>query len=366
MKSNPNPTDTELAEKLLSACLNGRTEEVQELVKNPRIDVTYKENQPIAKAASYGHNEIIKILLNKGATFQDPTGDVLHLAIQNGNEETIQILIKEGAEPNPKIHKPAETAAIVGRTEILKILQQNGADIHANEDACLLSAASLGHVETTQYLLDQGADPRTDDDRIIRLSCSNNQIEVVKLLLKVVNYEKENPSLAFACLCGIGETQRALKLLEENPSIDIGINNNLALHWACTNEQTEAIEALFHLKDYSKEEKSRVIGTTTRRGRINAVKLLIKKGADVTTNENGLLHIAHKHKHKEVGEQLLRAHSTQELKTLLQSREYNASGYWASESQELLFPKHLIELEYQRRISKMVKLKKDKEPTMEL
>ena len=85
----------------------GEVEEVGNLLRNgvnPNCATTAKkENRPLVIAASNGHGDVVRLLLNMGA---DPnmgdrhSGTPLYYAARNGQEDVTKLLIDEGADPD--------------------------------------------------------------------------------------------------------------------------------------------------------------------------------------------------------------------------------------------------------------------------
>ena len=91
-------------------------------------------------AASHGHTEVVKRLLDRGADINakyDYGQTALFRAADNGHIEVVKLLLDRGAH----IYAPYDDgwmlllcAAYRGRTELVKLLLDRGADINA-EDA---------------------------------------------------------------------------------------------------------------------------------------------------------------------------------------------------------------------------------------
>ncbi|WP_346319988.1 ankyrin repeat domain-containing protein [Chitinophaga sp. YIM B06452] len=79
--------------------------------------VTYYQGSgsAINNAASGGHREIVKLLLERGADPNlpepgiAPKGHALHSAVINGDMETVKLLLQYGAHPNVEIESSADT-----------------------------------------------------------------------------------------------------------------------------------------------------------------------------------------------------------------------------------------------------------------
>ncbi len=156
---------------LIEAIRTGSTGKALELLgKGASPDSVYKSGgSAIRWAAYYGRPEIVKALLDRGASVKMVTGgDVEQQLIRNailGNVDVIKGLIQKGA--NIKAQASAgETAlhwaSLMGNDGVAKKLLASGADVNAvNKAGCTaLALASLnGHAQVVRTLLSHGANP---------------------------------------------------------------------------------------------------------------------------------------------------------------------------------------------------------------
>ena len=120
-------------------------------------------------AAQDGHSEVAKLLLERGADKDLGDSDgltALHLAASRGHAEVVKVLLEAGADKNAAKDggKTAlHLAAMTGRSEVVKLLLMAGTD----KDACDIGvqrwtvlhwAAQRGHAEVLTLLLEAGAD----------------------------------------------------------------------------------------------------------------------------------------------------------------------------------------------------------------
>jgi ankyrin repeat protein len=94
----------------------------------------------------------------------DPAGEnAMMLAALNGDATFVNLLIAKDAEVNKKGWTPLHYAATNGHDDIVKILVDHSAYIDAgspNGTTPLMMAARGGHLSTCKLLLDEGADLR--------------------------------------------------------------------------------------------------------------------------------------------------------------------------------------------------------------
>jgi ankyrin repeat protein len=87
---------------------------------------------PLSAAAEFGHLEIVRLLLERGAnpTWPDvhdsSRGAALHAAARAGNLEMVELLLKHGADPNGFVNAGGNAVFAARTKEIRKILMDHG------------------------------------------------------------------------------------------------------------------------------------------------------------------------------------------------------------------------------------------------
>ena len=71
-------------------------------------------------------------------------------------------------------------AASNGHLDRIKFLVDNGVDIHAQEDQALIPAANGGYLDIVKFLLANGADIHFKEDRLLIDASSEGHLDLVK------------------------------------------------------------------------------------------------------------------------------------------------------------------------------------------
>jgi uncharacterized protein len=119
----------------------------------------------IVLAAREKSDQVAALLANDPKTnleSEDRAGEnAMMMAALNGDVELVKLLISKDAEVNKKGWAPLHYAATNGHDDVVKVLLDNSAYVDAgspNGTTPLMMAARGGHVSTVKLLLDNGAD----------------------------------------------------------------------------------------------------------------------------------------------------------------------------------------------------------------
>ena len=208
-------TDDKGRTPLYNAADSGHLDVVKLLLeKGATVDVRTKEEgpydnhiTPLMAAAGRGHLDVVKLLLEKGAAV-DARGrngsTPLSFAAEDGHAEVAKLLLEKGAAVDPRGSEdstPLYFAALFGHFDVVKLLLEKGAAVDARRgdgSTPLMEAAWDGHLEVVKLLLEKGAavDAMRDDGiRPLLLAAKAGHFEVVKLLLEkgaAVNNAKDS------------------------------------------------------------------------------------------------------------------------------------------------------------------------------
>jgi ankyrin repeat protein/HEAT repeat protein len=259
---------------------------------------------PYDLAQKSGHQELIDILLNAGATArtslqpqkvkndlphsavqafdkakvqksekksngsEDKDGDTpLHLAAYTGNIDKAEELIKSGAEINQKNKfgvAPLHKAADKGHTKMVELLIEKGAEINLKNDfgaTPLHRAAFEGHIEVAKLLVDKGADINKKSDHnmtLLHWAAHNGHIDVAKLLIDGgadVSAKNKSGATPLHLAAYKGHTEVAKILLKADADLNAKDKDDWTpLRWADFNKDKDMKETL--VKDYENSIRS--------------------------------------------------------------------------------------------------------------
>ncbi|XP_072569446.1 ankyrin repeat domain-containing protein 29 isoform X5 [Paramormyrops kingsleyae] len=128
-------------------------------------------------ASQQGHNDIVKLLFEFGASTEFKTkdgGTALSAACQHGRSSVVETLLRNGAGMHDQLNDgatPLFLAAQEGHLTVIRQLLSSGAKVnHPREDGTtpLWMAAQMGHSEVVKVLLLRGAE--RDADRKVSIA----------------------------------------------------------------------------------------------------------------------------------------------------------------------------------------------------
>lgn len=205
---------------------------------------------PLLAAISRKNTEVIRMLLKLGAdctlTGRKSDPKPIQEAAEMGSVEIIKILVESGASVNEgsKDDSALVRAAIQGHSEVVELLLCLGADVEGkhHHSTALIAASERGDLEMVELLLAAGASHkpsrRTDKHTAFFVACENGHISVLDRLAAAgadVNHKDRRGVTSLMEACVANRTDVARRLLALGAKIDLQDNVGWsALMWACS------------------------------------------------------------------------------------------------------------------------------------
>lgn len=166
--------------------------DVVKLFTQRTYHVHQDHNRPLRIACSYGHLDIVKYLISRGADVNDSDYSdtnvftALRGAIGNNHLDVVKYLVSCGADINdgPKNYDPVQCASYNGCLEVLTYLVSIGANVNPKT---LKYAIKSGHIEVVKYLVSIGLDI---DPSYVNSAIKSGSVTDVddNQILEVINY----------------------------------------------------------------------------------------------------------------------------------------------------------------------------------
>lgn len=213
---------------LYLAARKGYEDLVQALLEKgaPTEDTDTKGLTPLHVAAWRGRAEIVQLLLNKGANMDAKAGDErtpLHSAVQKGHESVVRLLLERGAKMTPTSNgwTPLHLAASFGDQDIVSLLLDKGASrlatLVGSNSTALHMASHHGRENVVRLLLERGASPtavETDGSTPLHSAAAEGSVGIMRLLIEhgaeVGAKSKDGSVLALAAYYGHEDAVRFL------------------------------------------------------------------------------------------------------------------------------------------------------------
>lgn len=249
---------SEVINDFKNAVKDGRMEDLDKIISEQGkqcisdLDQNYEifgpNSSPIVTAASNGHLEIVRILLEHGA--KKGIDNALETAASKDHQELVLLLLKHGAN----VDNALEAAVANEHHEILTILFQHRKVPTHTVDPILLRAALKGQHETVRILIQHGSIESIS--KALVGAAKNGHHETVQCLLQETEkcgyrYLLQNAfddALINAATNGHHEVVHTL-LMQETTRSRITIYGNIrttALHSAGTNGHHETVRLLLN------------------------------------------------------------------------------------------------------------------------
>ena len=177
--------------KIAAAAAQGDVEKVRQMTnKNPQLTSKYcygNIDTPLTAAARNGHIEVAELLLSRGADVSDRAQEALRVVADSEQEhvEMARFLLDHGADPKAGLRP----AAFSGHEDIVKLLLDRGAPVDGNgpgEDGTpLYFAAASGSKAVFDLLIARGADrkAKAKNTTLLHKAAFGGNPELIEMLI---------------------------------------------------------------------------------------------------------------------------------------------------------------------------------------
>ena len=305
---------------LIYACRYGYTDATK-LLLDHGADVNARNSDswtPLMLACRFGYTGAAKLLLAHGAAVDARTSDsltALMYACRNGHTDAAKLLLDYGADVDAHTSgngwTPLMNACRAGHIDAAKVLLDHGADVNAHDinfTTPLMIACLYGHPDTTKVLLDHGANWLVVDTDgmwslrcttgVIRLSRSGARTGVHPECAKAIvthpsvssATDMDNP-LIYAAIVGDAKTVQFLLSLR---LLDVNFVNKKGFSALFCGAGSRSKKRSRDMCQYLLDKGSAVDGSdprgvpllaAARLGNIEAMELLLKRGADANRRD---------------------------------------------------------------------------------
>ncbi|KAJ3046002.1 hypothetical protein HDV00_003750 [Rhizophlyctis rosea] len=171
----------------------------------------------LSRAATFGHDQIVQLLLSAGADIHMADESPLRCAVEHGHDKVLRILLAHGADADAYEGAMLCMAASRGHVEVVTTLLKAGDTLMLNEALC--HASQMGRLEVVKLLLKAGADPAQDGLPIAR-AAGGGHAEVIRTLINAIPNPRAYLPRALNCASKHGHDDVIKVLLQAGVEID--------------------------------------------------------------------------------------------------------------------------------------------------
>jgi len=241
--------------------------------------------RPLSAAIEFGHDDIVRLLLERGADPQweepgAPHGTSLHTAAARGNLAIVKLLLDHGADPNEDVDSTASASVFAATPEIRELIESRGAE---------LSPYDTSGIEHDDDKLRALAADQHDTYRIgAAITMSADRPD---LLARLLGAGLRMPAVHTSCQGYLVNAHALRTLLAHGMSPDqMNWQHQTLLHLASTKDTTECagilLDAGATISPRDDEYGSTPLAWAARANKPKMVEFLLSRGAPVDLRDD--------------------------------------------------------------------------------
>lgn len=307
MNSQVKTTNTTLTkEDFLMLVKKNNIRQVEKLVKEGSLPKNYlDEASPLA--CGYGHFTMVKLLHKFGANLRYDNDRALGNASRFGRTNVVKFLLETvGADPTAQDHYGFLYACKNGHNEVIKLFIEKDVDPNYNDHMSITVSAENGHASTVELLLKNKATWGDYEESIVIYCCTNGSLDILKICKSYgmdcgpFLGEEDHHILA----ASNGYFDIVFFLIDEG--YNANINDDKILDWACLHGNIEAIDKLESITSLDwKNRTGLALIWATKNNHFKVVKRCIERGITPDTKKSRPITESLNNKNKKILEFLL-------------------------------------------------------------
>jgi uncharacterized protein len=226
--------------------------------------------RPLSAAVEFGHDDIARLLLERGANPRWEPAEAVHSAARMGNLAMVKLLLEHGADPNEEIDSTASPMVFAATPEIRALLESHGGEpIRDDDEVVKALAADPGNAERVGTAFAMSAD-RPD------------------MLARLLGAGLRMPTVHTSCQGYLLKPHALRTLLAHGMSPDqMNWQHQTLLHLACSSWQDTSecaailLDAGATITARDDDYRSTPLAWAARVNRLQMVEFLLSRGAPV-------------------------------------------------------------------------------------
>lgn len=246
---------------LFAACqLHGEDGlKIAQMLLQNGADLNHQKGRLLRGACCGGNLDVVKELLKRGVDVNGSEHEncytALNLALRHRHENIVRLLLEKGAEPKGGKESALYSACDGGNPDLVKVLLEHKADVNGRsyDQTALYQAVCSNQERTVQLLLEHGAEVNALNyggrETALYVASRRGYTAIVQLLLqsgaivKITGLRWHGEGSALSGACDSRENVATVRVLLENGA-DVNGNSGLALMNAIQSGGEEMVQLL--------------------------------------------------------------------------------------------------------------------------